>query len=198
MLDQTFFTSSCFTKLKLDGCMVNPVGAISWKNLRSLSISYWSLNDDLIENILSGSPVLETLVFDDCHGYRHLHITSKSVKNLVLSRYRDYYAKSEADIVEINAPNILSLTIKDDLVLHKLLLVNVSSLVKANLNYTRSKIAQTTPTEVEEEMLKGFIMNLGHVKELKIGILCSKVLSCLQAKGFIFPSNVIPKAIEIN
>ncbi|KAL7590887.1 hypothetical protein Lser_V15G33821 [Lactuca serriola] len=198
MLDQTFFTSLCFTKLKLDGCMVNPVGAISWKNLRSLSISYWSLNDDLIENILSGSPVLETLVFDDCHGYRHLHITSKNVKKLVLSRYRDYYAKSEVDIVEINAPNILSLTIKDDLVLHKLLLVNVSSLVKANLNYTRSKIAQTTPTEVEEEMLKGFIMNLGHVKELKIGILCSKVLSCLQAKGFIFPSNVIPEAIEIN
>ncbi|KAI3780736.1 hypothetical protein L2E82_10724 [Cichorium intybus] len=46
------------------------------------------------------------------------------------------------------------------------------------------------PNEVEQEMLKGFIMNLCHVKELNIGVYYPKVVSCLQAKGFIFPSNV--------
>ncbi|KAI3710149.1 hypothetical protein L2E82_39923 [Cichorium intybus] len=46
------------------------------------------------------------------------------------------------------------------------------------------------PKEEEEEMLKGFILNLRHVKELKIGVFCIKVVSRLEAKGFIFPSNV--------
>ncbi|CAI9287459.1 unnamed protein product [Lactuca saligna] len=208
MLDQTLFTCSCLTDLTLDlcTCMVIPAGAISWKNLRNLCISYGSLDEGLIEIILSGSPVLETLELNLCYGYRRLNITSKSVKNLVISkywnylnsydvsasdadldRYLDYCIGSEADIdidiIEINAPNIQSLRIQQEIELVKLLLVDVSSLVKANLNYT-------APKKVEEEMLKGFIMKLGHVKELKIGILCSEVVTCLQDKGFVFPSNV--------
>ncbi|CAI9292816.1 unnamed protein product [Lactuca saligna] len=63
LLDQCFFNSSCFTDLTLEGCMLNPCGAISWKNLRSLWICEVHLNEDLIENIIAGSPVLETLMF---------------------------------------------------------------------------------------------------------------------------------------
>nr|KAJ0204205.1 hypothetical protein LSAT_V11C500284120 [Lactuca sativa] len=190
MLDQTFFTSSCFTNMKLHRCMVNPIGAISWKNLKNLCVSYGSLDEDLIENILSGSPVLETLELEDCFGYRRLNITSKSVKKLVISGYKDFNIdRSEDDVIEINAPNIQSLTIQYEINLLKILLVDVSSLVKADLNYTCKGIrySHTTP---KEEMLKGFIMNLSHVKELKIGFFCSEVVSCLQAKGFVFPSNV--------
>ncbi|KAL7597616.1 hypothetical protein Lser_V15G25888 [Lactuca serriola] len=214
-LDQTLFTCSCLTDLTLDlcTCMVIPAGVISWKNLRNLCISYGSLDEELIENILSGSPVLETLELDLCYGYRRLNITSKSLKNLVISKYwnylnsydvstsdadldgyLDYCIGSEAhidiDIIEINAPNIQSLRIEQEIDLLKLLLVDVSSLVKANLNYT-------APKKVEEEMLKGFIMKLGHVKELKIGILCSQVVSCLQDKGFVFPSNVKFPQVEV-
>ncbi|KAL7599538.1 hypothetical protein Lser_V15G25890 [Lactuca serriola] len=214
-LDQTLFTCSCLTDLTLElrTCMVIPVGAISWKNLRNLCISYGSLDEELIENILSGSPVLETLELDLCYGYRRLNITSQSLKNLVISKYwtylnsydgstsdadldgyLDYCIGSEAhidiDIIEINAPNIQSLRIEQEIDLLKLLLVDVSSLVKANLNYT-------APKKVEEEMLKGFIMKLGHVKELKIGILCSQVVSCLQDKGFVFPSNVKFPQVEV-
>ncbi|KAL7583739.1 putative F-box/LRR-repeat protein At3g28410 [Lactuca sativa] len=190
ILGQIVFTSSCFTELRVDGCMLNPVGEISWKSLRSLCISgYQSLDEDLIENILSGSPVLETLILDNCYGYNRLDITSKSVKNLVLRGYEDFsYVESEADIIEINAPNILSLTIDHDVSLCKLLLLNVSSLVKAHLDYTCTKL--TTPNEVEEEVLKGCIMNLRHVTEVELGYLCSKAISCLQAKGFVLPSNV--------
>ncbi|XP_023741006.1 F-box/LRR-repeat protein At5g02910 [Lactuca sativa] len=190
-LDQTLVTNSCLTELRLDGCMVNPIGAISWRSLRSLYISYRSLDEDLIENILSGSPVLVTLELNDCYGHRRLDITSKSVKNLVLSGFSDFYDESVANIIEINAPNILSLTIKHVL-LSKLLLVNVSSLVKANLNYVfpSPRHHPTMTKEAEQDTLKGFIMNLGHVKELQIGYLCSEVFSSLQAGGFIFPSNV--------
>ncbi|CAI9300669.1 unnamed protein product [Lactuca saligna] len=162
ILGQIVFTSSCFTELRVNGCMLNPVGEISWKSLRSLCISgYQSLDEDSIENILSGSPVLETLILDNCYGYNRLDITSKSVKNLVLRGYKDFsYVESEADIIEINAPNILSLTIDHDVSL------------------------------LEEEVLKGCIINLRHVTEVELGYLCSKAISCLQAKGFVLPSNV--------
>ncbi|KAL8255986.1 hypothetical protein R6Q59_031053 [Mikania micrantha] len=168
LLDQFFFINSCFTDLTLSG----------YKNL--------------IDNILSGSPVLETLVLDNCYGYRRLDITSKSVKNLVFSGYMipDDVSDDLADVIEINAPNILSLTIQDDLLLWKLLLVNVYYLVEADLDYTKGGHYDTNPKQAEEDMLKEFILNLRHVKELKIGIFCFKVLSRLEAKGFIFSSNL--------
>nr|KAJ0196581.1 hypothetical protein LSAT_V11C700352300 [Lactuca sativa] len=55
-IHQYFFTGSCFTDLKLSGCMFNPTGEINWKNLRSLCISDGNLHEDLIRNILFGSP----------------------------------------------------------------------------------------------------------------------------------------------
>ncbi|KAK1420397.1 hypothetical protein QVD17_21957 [Tagetes erecta] len=192
LLDQFFFVNSCFTDLTLSGCIFNPTGVISWKKLRTLSISHGNLDEDLIENILSGCPVLETLVLDNCYGYRRLNIASKSVKSLVFSGYMvpDDVSDDLADVIEIDAPYILSLTIQDDLLLWKLLLLNVSSLVEADLDYTKCGHYETTPKEAEEEMLKGFILNLHHVKELRIGIFCFKVLSRLEAKGFVFPSNL--------
>ncbi|MFS7931345.1 putative leucine-rich repeat domain superfamily, F-box-like domain superfamily [Helianthus anomalus] len=174
-LDQFFFINSCFTHLTLKHCAFNPTGAISWKNLRKLCIAYGKLDEDLIENILSGSPVLETLVLDYCNGYRQLNITSKSVKNLVLHHW-------QYDIIEINAPNILTLKVQ---YASDILLLNVSSLVEAHLFRFG-----TTTDEAQEEMLTGFILNLLHVKDLKIGTSCVKVLDRLKAKGFICPSNL--------
>ncbi|XP_023736708.1 putative F-box/LRR-repeat protein At3g28410 [Lactuca sativa] len=192
--DKLFCNNSSFTDLNLDSCIFNSIGAISWKNLRSLFISNGKLDDDSIENILSGSPLLETLELYDCYGYSRLDITSKTVKNLVLDGYivpEDYNdAGNFTNIVTINAPNILSLTIHGELLLWKVLLVNVSSLIEANLDYTRTRQYKTSLYEADEDMLKGFILNLRHVKELKIGELCSKVFFHLRAKGFIFPSNV--------
>lgn len=50
------------------------------------------------------------------------------------------------------------------------MLTNVSSLVESNLEYTNFGHWVTTPIEIEEKMLKGFILNLRQVKELKIGV----------------------------
>ncbi|KAL4559159.1 hypothetical protein LXL04_031293 [Taraxacum kok-saghyz] len=192
-IDEIIFTSSCVTDLRLDRCMINPIGAISWKNLKSLHISDCCLNEVMIENLLSGSPISETLVLDGCCGYNRLDITSNSVKNLVLSGYKASYNDSETtDAIEINAPNIISLTIQNEMIMRTFLLGNVSSLVKANLNYHFRSIwfeRETMPMEVEE-MHKNHMMNLGHVKELKIGDLCYEAFSCLRDKGFVFPSNV--------
>ncbi|KAL7589363.1 hypothetical protein Lser_V15G40266 [Lactuca serriola] len=189
-LDQSLYISSCFTDLTLAGSVFNPMGMISWKNLRSLYISDVILNEDLIKNILSGSPLLENLVLDDCYGFSRLDITSKSVKNLMLVGYMDPDDDSANNIMRINAPDILSLTIKGCLLMWKILLLNMSSLVEANFDYEKFGYYETTSEEAEEDMLKEFIVNCRNVKELKIGFFCSKVLARLEAKGFVFPSNM--------
>ncbi|GJX17743.1 F-box/LRR-repeat protein 25-like protein [Tanacetum coccineum] len=202
VLDQYMFINSCFThlKLKLRCCVINPTAAISWSKLASLSISEADLSEDLIQNILSGCPLLETLELKYCYGFRRVDITSKSVQNFVFSGYMDNeYEKGRIygidDVIEINAPYIVSLTIANGLWLSKLLLVDVSCLVKAHLDY--QKYGHYEPAHVQsqimsqhEETLKGLILSLHHVKELKIGESCLKVLSRLEAKGFTFPSNV--------
>ncbi|XP_076949869.1 F-box/LRR-repeat protein 25-like [Bidens hawaiensis] len=191
-LDQVILSCSGFTDLTLSGCVYNPTEAISWKNLRSLYITCRNLDEVLIEKILSGSPVLETLVLVNCYGYRRLDITSKSVKKLVLCGYMppDDGCDDLEDVIEINAPNVLSLKIQDNLLLWYLLLLDVSCLVEADLDYSHGGYYETTPEEAKEEMLKRFIHDLRHVKELKIWVFCFEVLSRLEAKGFIFPSNL--------
>ncbi|XP_022023894.1 F-box/LRR-repeat protein 25 [Helianthus annuus] len=187
-LDQFVFINSCFTHVTLSCCAFNPTGAISWKNLRKFCIAYGKFDEDFFENVSSGSPMLETLELKYCYGYTRLNITSKSVKNLV---FEGYAHACYCDIIEFNAPNILTLIVQDVLVLRKFLLLNVSSLVEAHLDYTiPSWEYETTPEEAEEEMLKGFILNLRHVKHLKVGISCSKVLDRLKAKGFLSPLNL--------
>ncbi|KAL4563323.1 hypothetical protein LXL04_027364 [Taraxacum kok-saghyz] len=121
-----------------------------------------------------------------------LDITSKSVKEVVILGYfnhEDEYGDND-DIIEINAPNILSLKIQDWLYLWKVLLLNVSSVVEANLNYRMLGYKERTREEAEEEMLKGYILNLHHVKELIIGVFCTRVLARLEAKGFVLPSSI--------
>ncbi|XP_042755771.1 putative F-box/LRR-repeat protein At3g28410 isoform X2 [Lactuca sativa] len=140
--------------IRTEDCVFTPTGAISWKNLRSLCISSGKLNEDLIENILSGSPVLETLELKFCNGFRRINITSKSVKKLVLSGYMDSHNPFDAHTIEINAPNILSLTIEGNLWLWNLLLLNVSSLAKVSLNYVNVITWHIIREETEDEMFK--------------------------------------------
>ncbi|GJT90898.1 F-box protein-like protein [Tanacetum coccineum] len=188
-LDQMLYVNPCLTHLSLRGCILNPTCSINWRNLKCLCIARAKVDEDLIKNILSGSPVLETLDLRSCYGYKRLDITSKSVKNLVFAAYGNLYCEHALGswelIIKINAPYILSLTIGGWLMLSNLLLLNVSTLVKAELNY----IKDGNFVE-EEEMLKGMILKLRHVNKLKLGNSCLHVLSRLKAKGFTIPSSM--------
>ncbi|GJR90439.1 F-box/LRR-repeat protein 25-like protein [Tanacetum coccineum] len=177
--DELFFNNSCITSMIVSDCLFNPPnGAIRWDKLKCLSISGGKLDEDIIENILSGSPVLESLVLHNCYGFERIDVTSTSVKNLEFSTY-DYHAVT----IKINAPYILSLTIKDALDLKKLLLLNVSSLVKAELSDDYEKPREDIE---DEELLKGLLHSLVHVKHIKLGYSYLEVLSRLKAKGFQF------------
>ncbi|GKD93792.1 hypothetical protein Tco_1373629, partial [Tanacetum coccineum] len=55
--DELFFNNLCFTRIKLSDCLFNPLnGAISWERLKCLSLFRGTLDEDMIEKILSGSP----------------------------------------------------------------------------------------------------------------------------------------------
>ncbi|GKC99880.1 F-box/LRR-repeat protein 25-like protein [Tanacetum coccineum] len=174
-LDQFIFLNSCFTCLELSGCVFNPTGVISWSKLTRLLISDAYLSKDLIQNILSGCPLLETLQLFDCYGYERIDITSKSVKHFQFYGYMCPWQDLLADRIEISAPYIVSLIVDGHLYLWKLLLLDVSSLVKADLDYIKNRYDKTTSKEGNEDMLKAFIQSLVHVKELKIGTACLSV-----------------------
>nr|GEZ03622.1 hypothetical protein [Tanacetum cinerariifolium] len=69
-------------------------------------------------------------------------------------------------------------------------LLNVSSLVEAELDYEKGGYYEIKRKDEEEEMLDDLILSLRHVKKLQIGYNCLTTLSCFEAKGFTFPSNL--------
>ena len=177
MLDQICFINSQFTRLCFCGCILKPTGGISWTNLKSLSLGCVKVDEDLIHSILSGSPVLETLNLFHVYGFRRIDISSNSVKNLRLCGFIDPHKfPNTAPVIEINAPYIFTLEIQSALMLSKLMLLNVSSLVKAELDYMAGLgHSEAVKKEIEDEMLKGLILKLRHVRDLQIGDLCLEV-----------------------
>ncbi|GKB30517.1 ribonuclease H-like domain-containing protein [Tanacetum coccineum] len=178
--DEVFFNSVCFIRVKMTWCLFNPPnGAISWERLECLCLSLVTLDEDMIEKILSGSPSLESLELNACYGYRRIDITSKSVRKLVFSEYTSPLVTDDEeayiDCIRINAPYISSLTIEKGLLLRELVLLNVSSLVEADLDfsiYCESRI---------EEIFRGLLESLGHVEDITLGDRCLKLLSRLEA-----------------
>ncbi|GKE02677.1 ribonuclease H-like domain-containing protein, partial [Tanacetum coccineum] len=165
---ELFFNNSCLTRMELSGCAFNPPnGVIRWDKLKCLSIYGGKLDEDSMRKILFGSPCLETL--------ERIDVTSNSVKNLVFSGYGCVWAGYIATL-EIDAPYILSLTIKGTLDLEKILLLNISSLVKAELDFVSSndfvEELGRSLEDIEDELLQGLLRNLGHVNEITLRNKC--------------------------
>ncbi|GJV81808.1 ribonuclease H-like domain-containing protein [Tanacetum coccineum] len=130
--DEMFFKTSCITRMTLSFCRFNPPnGVISWARLECLCLWHVTLDEDMIGKILSRSLCLESLELNDCLGYKRIDVTSRSVKKLVFS---DYYYRDK-DCIKINAPYISSLSIYGYFELD-LVLLDVSSLIKAELDYS--------------------------------------------------------------
>nr|GEX43444.1 zinc finger, CCHC-type [Tanacetum cinerariifolium] len=81
----------------------------------------------------------------------------------------------DVGLLDLNAPNILSLTIKGGSLLQVIWLIDVSSLVEANLDYTDDD--NWIVEYIEEDMLQLLVQRLSHVKHLKLGIMLLEVSS---------------------
>nr|GEZ08698.1 RNA-directed DNA polymerase, eukaryota [Tanacetum cinerariifolium] len=150
--NEIFFNTSCITRMILSFCRFNPPnGAISWERLKCLCLCCVTLDEDMIEKILSGSPCLESLELNICFGYRWIDVTSKSVKKL-FSKYNSY----------------------SKLVLRELVFLDVSSLIKTVLDYYMDReldysIDGRKSGIFDEEVFGGLLESLGHVKDITLG-----------------------------
>ncbi|GKA37623.1 hypothetical protein Tco_0724188, partial [Tanacetum coccineum] len=122
--------------------------------------------------ILSGTPVLETLINDSCCGFEFIYITNESVKNFVICGS----STEDIDTLQINDPHIQSLTIKDKFDLAAILLLNMSSVVQAKLDYrtTYNFYNMGMHEHHRIELLKGLIL-IPHIKELEVGKFCLEI-----------------------
>ncbi|GKC61462.1 hypothetical protein Tco_1089060, partial [Tanacetum coccineum] len=154
--DELFFNNLCFNRVKV------------------------TLDEDMIEKILSGSPCLESLELKNCHGYRRIDVTSRSVKKLVFSNYYYWNEEDYIDCIQINAPYISLLTIKGEFEV-ELGLLDVSSLIKVELDY--SIVPWMSDDITHGEMLRGLLESLDHVKDVIINDLL--FYSHLKARGYI-------------
>jgi len=171
LVSEAFYRNFHFTNIEIGYCALRPTVPIRWDNLTRLMLSHLEFEEELISNVVSGSPILKTLIFQSCLG-SSINIRSNSVKELILDgclhqQYGNY--------VEINAPNISSLIIIGQLWVSYIILRDVSSLEKAVLNYEIYRFCDKIRKKNEEEVLSGFMVDLKHIKELKVGCCCYPV-----------------------
>ncbi|GJY36909.1 retrovirus-related pol polyprotein from transposon TNT 1-94 [Tanacetum coccineum] len=179
---ETLESKDCFLVGRIPKSLFGNIGVVERLSCNMETYERFSYDDELFFNNSSLISIkLSRCVFDPPNGsipldkLKGIDVTSKSIKNLVLSgyEYRHPGADNYIDTLEINAPYILSLTIEGKMYLEKFFLENVSSLVKAVLNYLGSNYfaeeLRRDQYDIEEELLQGLLSSLGHVNEIVLG-----------------------------
>lgn len=166
-----------WVKFSVSKCKILP-RRVDWRSLRILTIRCLQLTSGVIRRIVKGSPVLESLelyrywFYPDgiMSGPYKLSIDYVSLKKLVIWVYRHlgYDSEEYDDELRIFAPNVLSLEIKGRLRIKKILVVMMSSLVDAKLDYNQHEYIKDD-FEVNRDVLTGFLTRLKHVEHLTWG-----------------------------
>ncbi|KAK4479187.1 hypothetical protein RD792_014698 [Penstemon davidsonii] len=171
-LPQMLYSYSSLTNLTLYSCDLAPRGAIEWGSLKSLSIEGVKLLDCVMEKIL-GCPVLEILNLQECWGFDCLNICSPNLTTLVLVDFEDF----GNEFVEILAPYLLDLSITEHVKGMRFGLKNVSSVVRANLEFVGlandERDVYTSPNTMI--YINQLFQSLQSVKELELGLQCIEV-----------------------
>ncbi|XP_028074333.1 putative F-box/LRR-repeat protein At5g02930 [Camellia sinensis] len=158
---------------------------------QALSLEYVKLCDELIAKVLSGCPVLEFLELNSFTGINHLNIDSVSVKKVVIQH--SVVVRNDESVLEISAPNLQSLELLGTFHRRKCRLVNVSSLVEANLSLT---FDETCGRDSEDDnlkqwnQLKELLEGVQHVKELQLGTWCIQWLIGVAFNWYSYKSTV--------
>ncbi|XP_010474104.1 PREDICTED: F-box/LRR-repeat protein At5g02910-like [Camelina sativa] len=156
---------------------------LSWKSLRNLSLSSCKLSDTSLAQILSCSPLLESLTLHHCHKLKRLDLT----KSLRLKRLNI----DNPGLKQTVAPNIHFLRLKHSKI--QCGLVDVSSLTEAYFNIYRSSdflFYNCTGTNLIEEIVPKILEKFQNVKKLTFGALILEFLIYLLL-DFISCYNVI-------
>ncbi|KAL3620458.1 hypothetical protein CASFOL_035370 [Castilleja foliolosa] len=179
-LPQGLNSSSSLTCLWLQRCILAPQSKIEWPCLTRLTVKDMELDDDVIQEILLGCPVLCRLELRYCWGFKRLDINSESLHEL---RF-DSEVKNNKDLLVISAPCLRYLDVSFSPVAKKLQLINVQSLVTVNIHFTECD----NSLEVMNTTLE-LLEKVQHAEELILGGLFIKVLSELVLHGWRLPQS---------
>ncbi|CAH8269828.1 unnamed protein product [Arabidopsis lyrata] len=179
----SFYLSSSLKQLTvtLDFFYMTPTCKVSWKSLRNLALRRCKLPDGSIDNILSGCPILESLTLGTCRLLERLDLSkSPSLRRLDINRQY-----CDTGPIAIVAPHIhyLRLTYSST----PSTLLDVSSLIEANLNIISSRLCPLTADRYQTMALK-MLANSHNVERLTVGETLLQILSLAELRGVPFPT----------
>ncbi|GFP84214.1 putative F-box/LRR-repeat protein at5g02930 [Phtheirospermum japonicum] len=112
-LPETMYSNSSLTWFSVHGCIMDTLTTIEWQSLTWLCINDSELSQHVIENILSGCPVLHTLYLEECSGFNCLDV--KNIKSLVSAKidFHDFWSGLLVEDVGISTTKELFEIFKD-------------------------------------------------------------------------------------
>lgn len=166
---QVIYSCPSLTSLYVKGCTMYFKRTIEWQSLTDLHLHYVYVDQRLLDEILSSCPVLYSFHIERCRGFSRLEVNSPSLHSLIIvdCEYED------APPLKISAPYIHSLKILLPVVGRKLQVGNISSLVRANINYQEFSLSAFSL-----ELMSGaseLLESMQHVKKLYVGLQFIKV-----------------------
>ncbi|XP_065877125.1 putative F-box/LRR-repeat protein At3g28410 isoform X2 [Euphorbia lathyris] len=177
-LPRLLFKNVFLVKLKTHGFVFTPrKGKVNWASLKALHIGYAYLPNQGIENVLSGSPVIEFLELCNCKGFEDLVITSKSLKTFRMIQSRDH-----TSAIEISCPNLEKLDMLGEVWFKSLKFKALPSSVCATLNFGNDIGLHYLGNE-KLKWVKEFLLQFQHVEELKLGPWFLMFLSLAAVRG---------------
>ncbi|XP_065859020.1 putative F-box/FBD/LRR-repeat protein At1g66290 [Euphorbia lathyris] len=169
-LPEFLFNNSSLVKLELSYCDVVPIGKVNWGSLNVLSLHECSVkNVGGIENVLSGTPMLEYLRLYCCDLLDAAVLASKSVKTLLLDSV-------QFSNIEISCPDVERLRISGRMGFTSLKLMDLRSSVYVTLEF----FFDTFKYESEEgciNLVRQTILQVQHVEKLEIGGCLMNIIS---------------------
>ncbi|KAL3749781.1 hypothetical protein ACJRO7_010839 [Eucalyptus globulus] len=162
-LPEFLYRLSRVVRLQVVNCCFSLGTTIRWPCLKVLVIGS-KLSDDILEGIVRGSPVLESLELR-CRGVKNIIIDSRSVKELVI------HFPTFDNMGKIWAPHLLSLRVSGVWDSHSMFrLAKISSLVEAKLDFFMCGDKRT-----HRDLLKEFFEKLRGVSAITMGGWCLQV-----------------------
>ncbi|OMO76514.1 hypothetical protein CCACVL1_15613 [Corchorus capsularis] len=181
IMPRSIYEFPSLTKLFTRFCdFEDPEGQVSWGKLKVLTFCESEFLPDVLQKILSGCPLLETLELINCRYLDRIDTSSSTVfKRLVINEVQGLPA------AEVTVPSVTSLEISGNLSFTTFQILNVPSLNEATVDFQLDSydLEDMNPHVTFQEVVKQLLYKLKHVKHLTLGPWCIQVLSLLEIKG---------------